>query len=76
MLKWEYKVIDLIKEIEKKSGKAEFSGHWLSTLDLEKILNKQGAEGWELIDIHFMIERQETVVVGFFKRTLIANVEE
>lgn len=76
MLKWEYKVIDLIKEIEKKSAKTEFSGHWLSTLDLEKILNEQGKQGWELVDIHFVIERQETVIVGFFKRASIASAEE
>lgn len=74
MLKWEYKVIDLIKEIERKiASKTELSGLWLRTSDLEKVLNKQGEQGWELIDIQFILEKQETVVVGFFKRALIAR---
>ena len=72
MLKWEYKVIDLIKEKKKEiSSKTELSGHWLRTSDIEKVLNKQGEQGWELINIQFILEKQETIVVGFFKRALI-----
>ena len=74
MLKWEYKVIDLIKEIEKEiSSKTELSGLWLRTSDLEEVLNKQGEQGWELIEIQVIFEKQETIVVGFFKRALIAR---
>ena len=74
LLKWEYKVVDLIKEIEKeKVSKTELLEVWLRTSDLEEVLNKQGEQGWELIDIQFLFEKQETVVVGFFKRALIAR---
>lgn len=68
MLKWEYKVVDLIKEIEKESAKTGLPGHWLRTSDLENVLNKLGAQGWELVDIHFILDRQEAIVVGLFKR--------
>jgi hypothetical protein len=69
--KWEYKVVDLIKEIEKESTKnGGVEEHWLRTENLEEVLNKFGAQGWELVDIHFILNREEAVVVGFFKRPL------
>jgi hypothetical protein len=74
LLKWEYKVIDLIKEKKKEiASKSELSGYWLRTSDIEKVLNEQGEQGWELIDIQFILEKQETIVVGFFKRALITK---
>ena len=69
--KWEYKVVDLIKETEKERPKArQESGRWLRTADLEEVLNRLGIQGWELVNIHFMLEKEEAVVVGFFKRQL------
>lgn len=69
MQKWEYRVVDLIKEIEKESARTEeVSGRWLSASDVEEVLNKLGLEGWELVNIHFILDRQEPLVVGFFKR--------
>jgi len=69
--KWEYRVVDLIKETEKERTKTgEASAHWLRTSDLEETLNRLGAQGWELVDVHFMLEKEEAVVVGFFKRPL------
>ncbi len=71
MRKWEYKVVDLIKEIEKERTKTRgVEEHWLHTSDLEEVLNKIGAQGWELVDIHFILDKEEAVVVGFFKRPL------
>lgn len=67
MRKWEYKVVDLIKEIEKERAETERSGHWLHASDLEEVLNRLGTQGWELVGIHFILEKQEAVVVGFFK---------
>jgi hypothetical protein len=67
---WAYRVIDLVKEIEKKHDKTEATERWLSATDLEEALNKLGAQGWELVDVHFIFERGEPVVVGFFKRPL------
>ena len=66
MPKWEYKVVELVKEIEKESGGKRLLGHWLHGADLEKILNRLGSQGWELVSIH--LDRQEAIVVGFFKR--------
>lgn len=67
--KWEYKVVDLIKETETEHERArDASGRWLHTSDLEDVLNTLGAEGWELVDIQFILNRSEAVVVGFFKR--------
>ena len=60
MRKWEYRVVDLIREIEKQSAKTRgMSGHWLRASDLEEVLNKLGAQGWELVDIKFMLDREE-----------------
>ena len=64
-MKWEYKVVDLIKEIQKERTKKV--GQWLNTSDLEKILDKLGLQGWELVDI--FLDRQESIIVGFFKRS-------
>ena len=66
MSKWEYKVVDLVKEIEKESAKSGLLGNWLRAVDLEKALNKLGAQGWELVNVHF--DREEAIIVGFFKR--------
>ena len=69
MQKWEYKVVDLIKEMEKESTKTiEIPGHWVRATDIEDILNKLGVQGWELVDIQFLFEEEEPIVVGFFKR--------
>ena len=65
MLKWEYNVVDLIKEVDKEST-GGLLGYWIQTADLEKALNKLGAEGWELVYLQF--DKQETIIVGFFKR--------
>ena len=70
MQRWAYKVIDLVKETEKRRGKTETAARWLSASDLEEALNKLGAQGWELVDVHFIFERGEPAVVGFFKRPL------
>ena len=66
MSKWEYKVVDLVEEIEKESAKSGLLGDWLRAVDLEKALSKLGAQGWELVNVHF--DREEAIVVGFFKR--------
>ena len=67
--KWAYRVVDLIKETEVEHGRTrEASGRWLRASDVEEVLNKLGAQGWELVDIHFILDRGEAVVVGFFKR--------
>ena len=69
--KWEYRVVDLIKETEMERDRTrDASGRWLHTSDLEEVLNKLGAQGWELVDMHFIPDRGETIVVGFFKRPL------
>jgi len=69
--KWEYRVIDLIKETEMKRNRTQAaSGRWLHTSDLEGILNQLGAQGWELVDMHFIQDKDETIVVGFFKRPI------
>ena len=70
MPKWEYKVVDLIKEIEKECAEAERPGHWLRESDLEEVLNKLGGQGWELVDIHFLLNKGEAIVVGLFKRPI------
>lgn len=69
MRKWEYRVVDLIKEIEKERSRGARE-HWVRTSDLEKLLNKLGEQGWELVDTHFKLDRKEAVVVGLFKRPL------
>jgi len=66
--KWEYKVVDLIKEIKKENKDRKMMGHWVRTPDLEKILNRLGAQNWELVDIQFLFEKEEPILVGFFKR--------
>lgn len=69
--KWEYKVVDFIKETKMKRDRTqEASGSWLHTSDLEDVLNKLGAQGWELVGIQFIQDKGETIVVGFFKRPL------
>jgi hypothetical protein len=69
--KWEYRVVDLIKETGMEcNGTQDASGRWVHASDLEQVLNKLGAEGWELVNVHFIINHGETVVVGFFKRLL------
>ena len=53
--KWEYRVVDLIKETEIESDRtSEASGRWLQTSDLEEVLNQLGAQGWELVDMRFI----------------------
>ncbi len=68
MVKWEYKVIDLVKEIEKETAKTGLPGHWLRASDLQKVLNKLGAQGWELVNIHFTLDRREAFAVALLKR--------
>lgn len=68
MQKWEYRVVDLIQEIEKENANTGASTQWLQASDLEEVLNKLGAQGWELVDTHFILEKEEPVVVGLFKR--------
>jgi len=71
LAKWEYKVVDLLREIEERSAEtARSSGKWLKASDLEEVLNKLGDEGWELVHIHLILKRKEPVVVGFFKRPI------
>ena len=70
MQKWEYKVVDLVKETEKKRAETEVSEHWLRASDLKEVLNRLAAQGWELVDIHFILDNEGSVVVGFFKRPL------
>lgn len=70
MTKWEYKVVDLIREIGKEETGVEASRHWLRAMDLEAVLNELGAQGWELVDINFLLHKGETVVVGLFKRPI------
>jgi hypothetical protein len=67
--RWEYRVVDLLKETESKRDRTQdASGRWLHTSDLEEVLNQLGAEGWELVDMQFIPDRGETIVVGYFKR--------
>lgn len=66
MQKWKYKVIDLIKETKKTQTESRIAEHWLRAPDLEEVLNKLGAQGWELVNIHFLLNKE--VIVGFFKR--------
>ena len=71
MKKWEYRVVDLIKETEMERDRTRDAlGRWLHASDLEAVVNKLGAEGWELVDVHFILNAGEAVVVGFFKRPL------
>jgi len=58
----------LIKEIEKEYTKTERQGRWLRASDLEEVLNKLGGQGWELVNIHFILDKEEAVLVGLFKR--------
>ena len=67
--KWEYRVVDLIKETEKERIRTrDASGRWLRTADIEEVLNKLGVQGWELVNVHFMLEKEEAIILGFFKR--------
>jgi len=67
--KWEYRVVDFIKETEVARDRTrETSGRWLHAADLEDVLNRLGAQGWELVDMYFIPDGGETIVVGFFKR--------
>ena len=70
MTKWEYKVVDLVKEIGKEETRVEGFRPWLRAMDLEEVLNKLGAKGWELVDMSFLLDKGETVVVGLFKRPI------
>ena len=73
MQRWEYKVIDLVKETEKIQDKTATSERWIHASDLEDVLNTLGEQGWELVDVHFILDRRETIVIGFFKRPLKSN---
>jgi hypothetical protein len=65
---WEYKVIDLIEDIRKQGvNEIETSARWIYGSDLEETLNRLGTQGWELINVHFLLEN-EALVVGVFKR--------
>ena len=68
--RWEYKVIDLVKETKKKRNRTTTSERWIHTSDLEEALNILGAQGWELTDVHFILDSGEAVIAGFFKRPL------
>jgi len=68
MAKWEYKVIDLVKEIEEETAETGLAGHWIRASDLEKVLNKLGAQGWELVNVHFAFDRREAIAVALLKR--------
>ena len=69
--RWEYRVIDLIKKLEKENNiTISKPGRWVSTLELEKVLNKLGNQGWELIHTQFVFNKREPLIVGFFKRSL------
>ena len=71
MRKWEYRVVDLIEEMEKESIETgRMPGRWIRAPDIEGVLNKLGAQGWELVNIQFMLDGEEPIVVGFFKRHL------
>jgi len=70
LTKWEYKVVDLVKEIGKEETRVEGFRPWLRAMDLEEVLNKLGAKGWELVDMSFLLDKGETVVVGLFKRPI------
>lgn len=65
MPKWEYKVVDPIKEIEKEYTEMERQDRWLHASDFRRCLNKLGRQGWELVDIHFILDKEEAVVVVF-----------
>lgn len=66
---WTYRVVDLIKATEAERDRTrDASGSWLRASDLEEVLNNLGTQGWELVDVHFLLDRGEAVVVGFFKR--------
>ena len=68
---WEYKVVDLINEMSKDKIKpTEISGRWVRTPDIEAILTKLGEQGWELVNLQFLLEKEEPIIVGFFKRHL------
>ena len=66
MPKWKYKVVNLIRVIEKSSSENGLLGKWLRAEDLQEALNDLGAEGWELVNIQF--DKKEDIIVGFFKR--------
>ncbi len=69
MRQWEYKVVDFIQEIKAEAQRGRnTSMRWLQTADLEEVLNELGADGWELVDVQFILNHGEAVVVGFFKR--------
>jgi hypothetical protein len=68
MVKWEYKVIDLVKEIEEETAETGLPGHWLRASDLEKVLNELGAQGWELVNIHFTLDGREATAIALLKR--------
>ena len=63
-------MVDLIREIGKEETGVEASRHWLRAMDLEEVLNKLGAQSWELVDISFLLDKGEAVVVGLFKRPI------
>ena len=68
---WEYKVVDLIKEMEKENIKPhEIPGHWVRAPDIEAMLNQLGRQGWKLVNLQFLLEKEEPIIVGFFKRQL------
>jgi hypothetical protein len=69
--KWEYRVIDLIKETKShRDRRKNASQYWLKKSDLEEVLTKLGSQGWELINVHFLLDTSGELVVAFFKRSL------
>ena len=56
------KIINRLKRITEQPRTNEY------LMDAE-FLNYLGTQGWELVDIHFILNKQEPIVVGLFKRT-------
>ena len=69
--RWEYKVVNLVDEIKKAYAEPKHAGQWINASDFERVLNTLGLDNWELVNVQFIHERGETVVICFFKRPLI-----
>ena len=71
MEKWEYMVIELIRELE--DAKKQLKGlpkRWFKSPYLEDLLNKYVSQGWELVSFEPVIieEEKDFIAFGVFKR--------
>ena len=71
MPKWEYKVVELVEELEAAKKKVKgLPERWFKPPHLEDLLNKYGSQGWELVSFEPIIDykTEDFLVLAVFKR--------